>query len=218
MAITHQTTEPDDFSEHQRTYRGFVKGVVIFAAHVLAVLLILKGVKSLARLARPLAVWHPSGWSPAAEEGYALLIGVGVCFVIGVGVRSRRGRAIWTRIESSVLEKIPAYVLVRDLTHQLVGRGRENAWKPAFTEMAGGLVLSFIIEEHNDGRYTVFIPGVPSPVRGSVYILSRERVHPVHASFAQAVRALTRWGSGARDLIAELDAQPREVKPRSKPA
>ena len=198
--------------------KALVSGLLLVLPCYLAVLLILKGVKSLARLARPLAGWHPSGWSPAAEEGFALLIGVGVCFVIGVGVRSRRGRAIWARIESSVLEKIPAYVLVRDLTHQLVGRGRENAWKPAFTEMGGGLVLSFIIEEHNDGRYTVFIPGVPSPVRGSVYILSRERVHPVHASFAQAVRALTRWGSGARDLVAELDSQPREVKPRSKPA
>jgi hypothetical protein len=31
----------DDWAEHQRTYRGFVKGVLIFAAHVLAILLIL---------------------------------------------------------------------------------------------------------------------------------------------------------------------------------
>jgi uncharacterized membrane protein len=198
--------------------KAVVSGLLLMLPCYLAVLLILKGVKSLARLARPLAGWHPPGWSPAAEEGYALLIGVGICFVIGVGVRSRRGRAIWARIESSVLEKIPAYVLVRDLTHQLVGRGRENAWKPAFTEMAGGLVLSFIIEEHHDGRYTVFVPGVPSPVRGSVYVLDRERVHPVHASFAQAVRALTRWGSGAKDLIAELDSQQGEENPRPKRA
>jgi uncharacterized membrane protein len=195
-----------------------VSGVLLVLPCYLAVLLILKGVKSLARLARPLAVWHPSGWSPAAEGALALLIAVGVCFVIGVVVRSRRGRAVRQRIESSVLEKIPAYVLVRDLTHQLAGRGRENAWKPAFTEMGGGLVLSFIIEELEDGRYTVFIPGVPSPVRGSVYVLDRERVHPVHASFAQAVRALTRWGSGAKELIAELDAQQRQGQPRPKRA
>jgi hypothetical protein len=31
----------DDWAEHQRTYRGFVKGVLIFAAHVIAILLIL---------------------------------------------------------------------------------------------------------------------------------------------------------------------------------
>jgi uncharacterized membrane protein len=198
--------------------KAVVSGLLLVLPCYLAVLLILKGVKSLARLARPLGAWHHPGWSPAAEAGLALLIVVGVCFVIGVGVRSKRGRAIRARIESSVLEKIPAYVLVRDLTHQLAGRGRENAWKPAFTEMGGGLVLSFIIEELDDGRYTVFVPGVPSPVRGSVYVLDRERVHPVHASFAQTVRALTRWGSGAKELIAELDSQQREGQPRSKRA
>jgi len=31
----------DAYAGHQRTYRGFVKGVLIFAAHVLAILLIL---------------------------------------------------------------------------------------------------------------------------------------------------------------------------------
>jgi uncharacterized membrane protein len=198
--------------------KAVVSGLLLVVPCYLAVLLILKGVKSLARLARPLAVLHPPGWSPAAEEGLAIVIVVGVCFVLGVAVHSRIGRAVRERFEASVLEKIPAYVLVRDLTHQLAGQGRENAWKPAFTEMGGGLVLSFIIEEHEDGRYTVFVPGVPSPVRGSVYILGRERVHPVHASFAQSVRALTRWGSGAKDLVAELDSQQRDLEPGSKRA
>jgi hypothetical protein len=31
----------DDWVEHERTYKGFVRGVIIFAAHVLVVLLIL---------------------------------------------------------------------------------------------------------------------------------------------------------------------------------
>lgn len=193
--------------------KALVSGLLLVLPSYLAVLLILKGLKSLARLARPLALLHPPGWSQGAEDGLALLIAISACFVLGVAVRSRTGRAIRERIESSFLEKIPAYVLVRDLTNQLAGRGRENAWKPAFSEMGGGLVLSFIIEELDDGRYTVFVPGVPSPVRGSVYILGRERVHPVNASFAQAVRALSRWGSGARNLVAELESQQPSVKP-----
>lgn len=31
-------SEPDDYAEHQRTYRGFVRGVVLFVAHVLVIL------------------------------------------------------------------------------------------------------------------------------------------------------------------------------------
>jgi Bacterial aa3 type cytochrome c oxidase subunit IV len=32
---------PEDFAEHEKTYRYFVKGVFLFAAHVLVILLIL---------------------------------------------------------------------------------------------------------------------------------------------------------------------------------
>lgn len=39
-------TAPHDWAEHQRTYRGFVKGVFIFAAHVLVILLVLAWVFS----------------------------------------------------------------------------------------------------------------------------------------------------------------------------
>lgn len=39
--VDRPTTPQEDWAEHERTYRGFVKGVVLFAAHVLAILLIL---------------------------------------------------------------------------------------------------------------------------------------------------------------------------------
>jgi hypothetical protein len=40
-------TQPaDDWAEHERTYKGFVRGVLLFAAHVLIILLILAWVFS----------------------------------------------------------------------------------------------------------------------------------------------------------------------------
>ncbi|RTL73007.1 MAG: aa3-type cytochrome c oxidase subunit IV [Hyphomicrobiales bacterium] len=43
MARTETETETgrDDYAEHLRTYRGFVRGVVIFVAHVAVILLFL---------------------------------------------------------------------------------------------------------------------------------------------------------------------------------
>jgi hypothetical protein len=64
--------------------------------------------------------------------------------------------------------------------------------------MGNGLVFAFIIEENSDGRYTVFIPSVPSVVVGSVYIFPRERVHLLNASFARGFQVLSRQGSGAQ--------------------
>ena len=54
--------------------------------------------------------------------------------------------------------------------------------------------------EHDDGAYTVFVPSVPTPAAGAVYIHPKERVHLVDIPFNKAVSVISKWGSGARDL------------------
>jgi uncharacterized membrane protein len=87
---------------------------------------------------------------------------------------------------------------------QLAGEGRENVWKPALAEIEDGLVPAFIIEELDDGRLTVFVPSVPTPLAGAVYILNRARVHPLNVPFTQAIKSVSRWGSGSKDLVAAM--------------
>jgi aa3 type cytochrome c oxidase subunit IV len=41
MDSDQQLSAPEDWAEHERTYRGFVKGVVVFTAHVFVILLFL---------------------------------------------------------------------------------------------------------------------------------------------------------------------------------
>jgi hypothetical protein len=77
-------------------------------------------------------------------------------------VRTRAGRRIRERAETSLFDRIPGYGVIRSLTLQMVGQGQENVWKPAFVEIEDALVPSFIIEEHEDGRFTVFVPSVPT--------------------------------------------------------
>jgi uncharacterized membrane protein len=71
------------------------------------------------------------------------------------------------------------------------------------------LTPAFIIEEHDDGRFTVFVPSIPTPLAGAVYILARERVHLLDVSFTQAIRSVSRWGSGSKDLVAAMRSLPR---------
>ena len=44
--VIQPSSPQDDWAEHERTYRGFVRGVLLFAAHVLIILLILAWVFS----------------------------------------------------------------------------------------------------------------------------------------------------------------------------
>jgi hypothetical protein len=124
-------------------------------------------------------------------------------------MRTVGGRLFRKRIENSLLVKIPGYILLRSLTRQLAGESQENVWKPALAEIEDALVPAFIIEEFDDGRYTIFVPSSPSPFTGAVYILGRERVHVLDASLAQTVQAVSRWGSGSRDLVAAMKPSTR---------
>jgi uncharacterized membrane protein len=104
------------------------------------------------------------------------------------------------RLEKRFFERIPGYALFRSLTHQVAGDTHEKAWKPALAEIEEALVPAFIIEEFEDGRYTVFVPSIPTPLAGSVYILERSRVHPIDVPFTQALQVVSRWGYGAVSL------------------
>ena len=97
---------------------------------------------------------------------------------------------------------MPGYALLRSLTRRLAGQGEENVWKPALVEIEDALVPAFIIEELEDGRFTIFVPSVPTPFAGAVYILSPERVHPLDIPFTQAVQSVSRWGSGSKVVAA----------------
>jgi uncharacterized membrane protein len=179
-----------------------VGGIFIVVPVYLAVVLLLKGMQSAGRLVKPFAVMLPD-WLPA-ERFFSLLLVLLVCFVVGAAVRTRAGRAMRERLEMVFFERLPGYGLLRSLTQRLAGDNEESAWQPALAEIEEALVPAFIIEELPDGRYTVFVPSIPTPFAGAVYVLARARVHPVDVPFTQAVRTISRWGSGSKELVAAM--------------
>jgi len=168
----------------------------------LAVLLLLKGMKSVGGLVRPIAALVPD-WVPA-ERLLSLVVVLALCFLVGLAVRTQSGRAVRERMEKVFFERLPGYGLLRSLTQRLAGDSDEEAWKPALVEIEEALVPGFIIEELDDGRFTVFVPSVPTPLAGAVYVLRRERVHILDIPFTQAIRSVSRWGAGSKDLVAAM--------------
>ena len=183
--------------------KAVIVGLLIVVPIYLAVLLLLKGMKSVMTLVQPFTHLLPD--SLPAETILSLLLMLTICFLIGVAVRTRAGQAVRERIERTFFERIPGYALIRSLTHQVAGESRENVWKPALFESDEALIPAFIIEEFEDGRYTVFVPSIPTPFAGAVYILDRKRVHPVDVPFTEAIKTVSRWGSGSKDLVAAME-------------
>jgi uncharacterized membrane protein len=180
----------------------FVGGLFVVVPVYLAVLLMLKGMKTVGTLVRPFAALLPD-WFPA-QGLFSLLLVLALCCLVGIAVRTRSGRAVRERLEVVFFERLPGYGLLRSLTQRLAGDTDNGAWKPAMVEIEEALVPGFIIEEHDDGRFTVFVPSVPTPLAGAVYVLSRERVHVLDVPFTQAIRTISQWGSGSRKLVAAM--------------
>src|SRR5262245_43217989 len=175
-----------------------LSGFLIVVPLYLALLLLFKAMKTVATLVRPFTQLLPE-WLPA-EHVLSLVLVLLVCFLIGAAIRTPAGRRARERVERSFLERIPGYALFRSLTKQIAADSREKVWKPALAEIEDALVPAFIIEEFADGRYTVFVPSIPTPLAGAVYILERTRVHPLDVPFTQALQVVSRWGSGAEGL------------------
>ena len=191
---------------------ALIGGALVVLPLYLAVLLLLKGMQAVAGLVRPIAGLLPQ-WMPA-ENILALLLVLVVCFVVGLAVRTRAGRSITGRIEVAVFGKIPGYTMIRGLTQRIAGDTSENVWRTALVEIEDALVPAFIIEEYDDGRYTVFVPSVPTPFAGAVYILNAARVHPIDVPFAQALQTISKWGSGSKALVAAMkEPNPASVSP-----
>ena len=188
-----------------------IAGVMVVVPVYLGVLLVLKVTKHLADLLKPVTALLP-GWLPG-DQILALLLFLAICFVVGVAIGTSAVRDIERRIEHSLFEKIPGYTLFRSLTQRLVGESQDEAWKPALAEIEHALVPALIIEEHADGHYTVFVPSVPTPLAGAVYVLTADRVHPVDIAFTQALRTVSRWGAGCKDLVAAMEVTKRRTMP-----
>jgi len=183
--------------------KALIGGAIVVVPIYLAILLLLKAAGSLLTLVQPLAALLPE-WFPA-ENVLSLLLVLIVCFLVGIAVRTPTGRAARERIEKTLFQRVPGYALLRSLTQRIADQSEENAWKPALVEIEEALVPAFIIEQLDDGRYTVFVPSVPTPFAGAVYILENKRVHPLDVPFTQAIKTVSRWGSGSGDLVAAME-------------
>ena len=194
-------------SEGARRSHGFftgalISGLLIVVPFYLAVLLLLKAMQSLVGVVRPIAALLPE-WIPA-EDLLSLLLVLVLCLLVGIAVRTRMGQAARERIEKSLFQRIPGYAVFRGLAQQLSGQDRESAWQPALVETGDGLVPGFIIEELDDGQLTVFVPSVPTPFAGAVLVLARERVHALDVPLTSAIQVVSKWGSGAKALVAAM--------------
>ena len=132
----------------------------------------------------------------------AVIVILAFCFLAGLLVRMRIGQLIEQRMENLLLQRLPGYVMFKNLTRQLAGQeGIEFA--PALVDLYGSeaRVVGLIVEEHADGKFTVFVPISPTATLGQVYLLPPTNVERLEARFVDVVNSLTQWGMESKKLF-----------------
>ena len=182
-----------------------IGGLLVILPIYLCVLLIAKSISMAVALVSPITNQIPAALQ--FRQWIAFLVVIAACFLAGLVLRTGSGLRAKNALERNLLERIPGYSLIRGLAGRVAGRQEDETFAVALVEIEDALVPAFIVEEHADGAFTVFVPSVPTPAAGAVYILPKERVHLVDVPFTKAVSVISKWGSGARDLRAAMEGK-----------
>ena len=190
-----------------KRFAEFLKTTVLGGALIvlpiwLTVLLLLKAVMQLQIFVKPVTSALPP--DVAHPRILALLVLLAVCFAVGAAVRTAIGGQARRAVERNVFERMPGYTTLRSMAQQLGHIEGEHGFQPALVEIEEALAPAFIIEQHPDGQYTVFVPSAPTPMAGTIFIIAGARVHPVDVPFTTAFQIVTKWGAGSAQLLAGM--------------
>jgi uncharacterized membrane protein len=136
-----------------------------------------------------------------AVIAFAILILLAACFITGLLMRTPIGTRSLTWLEEQIFSRVPGYTLA-----QAVARGfahQDHAYQVATISLfgPGTSVFGFIMEEHDSGEVTVFVPSAPAATIGLVHIVDRARVRPLDASGFQVLNCMSQWGVGAHEVL-----------------
>lgn len=137
------------------------------------------------------------------------------CLFVGMLSQTPLGRVIGRSLEYNVFGRVPGYHAFRKIAHQFSDKDAGHGFKPALIDVEDGcLTPAFVIEEHANGSFTVFLPSVPTPMAGSILIMPAERIHRIDVPVSSMMKCISQWGGGSTELIAALEKS-RHASPKN---
>ena len=170
-------------------------GVIVVVPAWLAMFLVLKALGHLEIFVKPVSKHLPQ--TIGHPRIIAILVLIGLCFLVGVVIQTAIGKKAERAAERTVHEKIPGYTTLRSLASRLSDHSETASFQPALVEIEEALVPGFIVEQYSGNRSTVFIPSVPTPMAGAVYIIDNNRVHPQDLPAVSLMQCISKWGGGS---------------------
>jgi uncharacterized membrane protein len=124
-----------------------------------------------------------------------------VSFLFGMAARTAGGKRLGRAVDRRVLERLPLYQFVKNLSAAIMP-SQEQGFKPGLLKSTDGSKEPvYVIEEQDNGDFTVLVPWVPMAFSGSLKIVSSERIELLDISLMEFSRILSQLGMGVEDLL-----------------
>ena len=115
------------------TFSRIVDGFLVLLPFLLTYLMMGQLFDAMLALATPIADLLPKGaatreWALRLQAGGLLVV---ACFLVGLGMRTQMARRFGKWIEETFLNRMPPYVILRNLARRISGRDVPNQLQPA---------------------------------------------------------------------------------------
>lgn len=141
--------------------------------------------------------------SKLAADIMAIIIITMIFFIIGLVIQMPRGKAFFSRIERTYLDRIPFYTTVRETVQQFTGKGRAPFSQVVMVDLYSNdtRMLGFITDELEDDIFAVFVPTGPNPASGCIYYVKGHQLDFLDVRAEEAMRCIVAVGNGTRIML-----------------
>lgn len=179
-------------------------GGLVFLLPAALVLLVLGKALSAARaMAAPLSEKLPRVALFGLGTGslVAVLLLLLVCFVAGIFARTALGRKVKSWVDNSMVSSIPAYQMLKSMAEGMAEIESSANVRAALARIEDAWQLALVLEELENGLLTVFVPQAPTPMSGSVFYLTAERVKMLDVPISRVLICIKKMGLGSQALL-----------------
>ncbi|NHE58060.1 DUF502 domain-containing protein [Cyclobacterium plantarum] len=137
----------------------------------------------------------------------ALLILIGIIFVIGLILTNGRSKRIFKVFEYRYLLQIPLYSTIQETIAQFTGLKKMPFSQVVLVDAfnTGVLLTGFVTEAVSDDMYTIFVPTAPNPMNGNIYHVPACQLKFLDIEPEKAMRSIVGMGTGSSILFVTKD-------------
>lgn len=182
-----------------------IGGLLVLFPMFACLYLIVRIARALTEFIKPLLGFLPKNrfiGVAFADIGSILLLLV-LCFATGLIVRTSTGSSLGRQL-TRFLNRIPGYRTFGRIARIMFDEEHVSG-SPVVVQQDQTKHIGLLMEENSSGELTVFLPGAPNPLSGSIVIVSADAVERLEVPRSEVTQVIASFGVGTSALLVDRE-------------